>query len=282
MILPPPDPSFAWQTVNRLPALVCTPLAEIAKHFFTTRQWMLGVRPVDEEPAWSQLRVAFAGDVRLVRMRQVHGSTAVVATTAGAIPVADIVIANEPEIAVAVQVADCVPLLLTDRRTGAVAAAHAGWRGLAANVPAAVLSAMHDRYGTHPADVVVAAGPSIGGCCYQVGVDVFDAMRAVAEDQSAMARWFTSEPLHLAGNPPFDGAPSTRTEGRWFFNGWNATRDLLVAAGVPNDAIFQSGLCTASHPDVFCSYRRDGAPAGRLAGVIGRARPALSADATGV
>ncbi len=60
----------------------------------------------------------------------------------------------------------------------------------------------------------------------------------------------------------------TRRADRWFFDGWTAAREQLVEAGVPVAQIFIAGLCTASHPDILCSYRRDGSQAGRLAGAI--------------
>jgi YfiH family protein len=269
MIPPPPDRFFAWQTRAGLPVLVCTPLAEIADHFFTTRSWLLGIRPVDEEQAWGQVDAAMNDEhVTVVRMRQVHGAAVAVADATSAIPVADILLADDPNTAAAVQTADCVPLLIADRRSGAVAAAHAGWRGLAAGVPGIAVAAMRERYGSSPSDLIVAAGPSIGGCCYQVGVDVHDALSARATDDTATLRWFSRVPLEITGNPPFAGAPREPVAGRWFLHGWHVVNDQLVAAGVRRDAIFQSGLCTASHPAVFCSYRRDGGPAGRLAGVI--------------
>ncbi len=61
----------------------------------------------------------------------------------------------------------------------------------------------------------------------------------------------------------------------WFFDGWSATREQLIEAGVPAAQIFGAGLCTASHPDVLCSYRRDGSPSGRIVGAIrcGMRRP---------
>ena len=67
---------------------------------------------------------------------------------------------------------DCLPILVVDRRDGAVAAAHAGWRGLASRVPSSQSSRIADEFGSRPADLIVAIGPSIGACCYEVGGDV--------------------------------------------------------------------------------------------------------------
>jgi YfiH family protein len=274
MILPRPDPAFSWQITTRGPALVCEPLARLAPHFFTSATWWLGARDQrrnDHPDGWEEIRTEIdVAPKHLARMRQVHGSASVVATANGAppLPVADIIVSVDPLMAIAVQAADCVPLLLADRRSGAVAAAHAGWRGLAADVPGIAVDTLRQHYGTKPEDLVVAAGPSIGACCYQVGPDVYDAFARTGAASASMSRWFRQTPATLAGNPPFAGVPASAVRDRWFFDGWAAARDLLVAAGVSPASVHQCGLCTASHPALFCSYRRDGAPAGRMAGEI--------------
>ena len=125
------------------PALVCRPLAPIASHRYTTRHWELGVRAGgDERSAWAALAGALELETaRLVRVHQVHGAAVVVAREGesqhdGA-DEADIIVTGAPGLGLAVQAADCVPLLIADERTAAVAAAHAGWRGMAAGVPSA-------------------------------------------------------------------------------------------------------------------------------------------------
>ena len=76
----------------------------------------------------------------------------------------------------------------------------------------------------------------------------------------------------IVNNPPMRMLPPARRPNHWFFDGWSCVREQLESAGVPGDQIFNADLCTASHEAVFCSYRRDGAIAGRMAGVI-RPRP---------
>ena len=147
-----------------------------------------------------------------------------------------------------------MPLLLADPVSGAVAAAHAGWRGTAANVAATAVGVLAEAFGARAADLVVAHGPSIGACCYEVGQDLVDEFRRAGFD-GAVERWF-----------------SRGADRRLRLDLWLANRDQLIAAGIPARQVHQSALCTASHPGVFASYRRDGAGTGRIAAVIRASR----------
>jgi len=276
IILPAADPSFAWRDRDAGPALVCTALEPVASHFFTTRPWSLGSPHLREDArAWQEIADGFAGDpVRLVRLHQVHGAHAVVADPELAPQDADIVLTDDPSLVVVVQAADCVPMLLADRNSGAVAAAHAGWRGLAAGVPRAAVEAMARTFGTDAGDLIVAMGPSIGACCYEVGVDVRRAFEASGVEHRNLDRWFVPAPRVTTNNPSLPGLSEIRRPGHEFFDGWQSARDQLIAANVNPAQIFSAELCTASHPAVCCSYRRDGSRAGRLAGAIrSRRRP---------
>jgi YfiH family protein len=178
------------------------------------------------------------------------------------------VITANAALAAAVQAADCVPLLIVDQRSGAVAAAHAGWRGMAARVPAAAVDALSREFGSRPADLLAAIGPSIGACCYEVGSQVRDRFAAAGFSDTQLGRWFLDAPAPSERNHSMPGLPPRRREDHWFLDGWTIVRDQLVSAGVPADQTFGADLCTASHADLLCSYRRDGAAAGRIAGVI--------------
>lgn len=290
MILPSPDTSFEWRDTPFGPSLSCVPLAQRATHLFTTRQWALGRSrsTVDDHAAW--LEVASAAGVspdRLVRLRQVHGAAVREArprvafdpAVGGALNVtrdavvdavldeADILISDDPSLALAIQAADCLPLLIADPTTGAVAAAHAGWRGLAARVPQVAVEALVKRYGSQPRHLIAATGPSIGACCYEVGEDVRAALET-AGFGSALGRWFLTAPCPTVSNASMAAVKPTRRTNHWFFDGWSAVAEQLQDAGVRPSHLFSARMCTASHPSTFCSYRRDGAPAGRLAGVI--------------
>lgn len=273
MILPQPSASFQWLRAGAGDALVCPELLRSARHVFTTRPWPLGsVAPGVREQAWTD--VAQALDVaphRLLRLRQVHGAEVVVQKAGHEFDErteADIVVTDDPGIALAVRTADCVPLLVADARSGPVAAAHAGWRGLVLRVPSVTVAALGREFGSRPADLVAAIGPSIGPCCYEIGNDVRSQFKAAGFPPSELTRWFGAEPKASPANPSFAGLSTDRRPGHLFLDIWSVARDQLVAAGVPPHQIHVAELCTASHPTAFCSYRRDGSRAGRLAAAI--------------
>ena len=242
--------------------LHCAPLEPFARHFFTAAS--LRLRENDGE--WDAVASLAGVDRRdLLLLRQVHGATVAVASPEAikswSRPEADAVITDDPSVALVVRVADCAPILLADRRTGAVAAVHAGWRSTMHRVVVAAVRALTDEYGTRPADLMAAIGPSLGTCCGEMGEEVVSAFRAAGHDPAAIDRWFQRSP----GRRPH-------------FDLWRANRDQLEEAGVREagvraDAIHVSGLCTRSYPDTFHSYRAAGPGAGRMAAII-RARAA--------
>ena len=258
MTLPPVPDTFHWTQESWGAALRCRPLERLAPHLFTTRQLALS----STADLTSLADAVSARDV--VMLTQVHGRAVVVIRGGGAVPTgrpeADVLVSDARGIGIAVRAADCVPLLVADRATGAVGAVHAGWRGTAAGAAAAAVEAMGSNFGSHPADLVVAIGPSIGACCYEVGTDVVDAFAAAGHDRHLIDRWFVSKPPARGVFPPPTSPLHLDVAG--------ANRDQLILAGVPADQIFMSALCTAMHLDVLTSYRAEKEKAGRIAGVI--------------
>ena len=256
--LPQPSGQFRWvQAIAGRglpgPALVCDPLFALSRHFFTTRDWSLGRRDQrSPDRGWEEIATGIgAADGRLCRVNQVHGAAVAQARPDRApLEHADVIWTRDAGLAVAVQAADCVPVLLTDPRSGTVAAAHAGWRGLAARVPIEAVAAMVRESGSDPAGMVAAIGPAIGPCCYEVGADVREAFAGAFP--TGHDAWFASRP----------------SAGKYFLDTWASARAQLESAGVPESQIFVAELCTACHPQTFNSYRRDGPPAGRMAAVI--------------
>ena len=242
--------------------LQCGPLAAIAPHFFTTRVLRLRGDSPEADEHWAAVSSTIGVPrEQLRRMRQVHGCTTVAAGSQppAHAPEADGVMTDEHGLALVVQVADCVPLLIADSRTGAIAAVHAGWRGTAANIAAGVVGRLHQQYSCRPEDLVAAIGPSIGACCYQVGFEVREAFLSPST-LSALT------PMNL------DGwfSPDPHRGDRLRFDGGAANRDQLIAAGLNPANVHMAGLCTMTHLSHFYSYRAEGAGTGRLLGVIRR------------
>jgi YfiH family protein len=267
MNLPPVPDSFYWSTEPWGAALRCRPLEDLAPHLFTTRQLSLS-----SDADYHQLAGAVGVD-RVLTLTQIHGAAVVVvrrhAPDPAASPEADALVSNSAEVAIAVRAADCVPMLMADRDSGAVAAVHAGWRGTAARAAVVALNAMEREFGTYPTNVVVAIGPSIGSCCYEVGSDLVDAFAAAGHERYLIDRWFSSPPPAPAFAEGFGGAGSgTVRRPQLRLNVAGANRDQLVLAGVPEGQIYDAGLCTAMHLDVLTSYRAEKENAGRIAGVI--------------
>jgi YfiH family protein len=227
-----------------------------AQHVFTTKQPRL---PPSGNDVWNHLEANFAANAaQFLRIKQVHGrQIRVVRRTelddhaAAARPEADAVISDAPGAVLAVQVADCVPLLVFDSRTGAAGAIHAGWRGTAAGIASATVEALSSQFDCRPRDLIVAVGPSIGTCCYQVGDDVRNAFRKSGATEQQLSQWFVA---NAAGALALDL--------------WAANRDQLVASGVLLEHVHVCGLCTQTHSHLFESYRADGTRAGRMIAAI--------------
>jgi YfiH family protein len=253
-------PQFYWTAEAWGTALRCEPLAAAADHLFTTRQLQLPAG--GDRQGWAPLAEALGVDApHLILVRQVHGNHVLVVREAGdarvtAPPDADAIVTKRRDVALAVRVADCVPLLMADPATGAVAAVHAGWRGTATSAARAAVTAMIRELGVEPASIVAAAGPSIGPCCYRVGSDVREAFEAAGHDRRSIERWF----------PAVDGERRLDL--------WQATLDQLSAAGLARERIHLARLCTACRIDLFYSFRAEGRGTGRLAAAIRGRRPA--------
>lgn len=261
MTLPPIPPTFAWIDAPWGAGLQCRPLAAVAPHLFTTRQLELTAEGYE-------VLAAAVGATRTATVTQVHRADVVVVRRgvqpAAPPPEADALVSDDDETAIAVRAADCVPLLLGDRERGVAAAVHAGWRGTVARVATAALDALAREFGTRPADVIVAIGPAIGACCYEVGPDVVDAFAAARHERHLVDRWFLAAPRDAFASPARGAGLRLDVAG--------ANRDQLVLAGVPDDQIHVAGLCTAMHLDVLTSYRAEREKAGRIAAAIRAAR----------
>jgi YfiH family protein len=253
MTLPQPDASFHWTSEAWGVALRCRALDVVTQHLFTSKQLEL-----PGEAAWrAALSSAGSTPDRLVRVKQVHGNGVRILKRGEAAgqaseerPEGDAIVSNDPGLVLAVMVADCVPILVCDPAMRAAAAIHAGWRGTCARVGSAAIDALCREFGSDPASLIAAIGPSIGPDDYEVGESLIAAFLAAGHARADVDRWFN----HARRKPHLDL--------------WSANRDQLIAAGVKPEHIHLCGLSTASHPDVFDSYRIAGERAGRMAALI--------------
>jgi len=184
---------------------------------------------------------------------------------------------DESGFLLAIQAADCIPVLVADRRRRAVAAFHAGWRGTVKRIVESGVGRMQVAFGSRPSDLVAAIGPGIGACCYAVGEEVLSAF----ESQFIYARElfrevYESDPVRSKYPMLFltQRAPGHSSIGpQLHVDLIEANRRQLLAAGVSPRAIRIVGGCTQCHPELFYSHRGSRGHAGRMMGVIGiRAR----------
>jgi hypothetical protein len=162
-------------------------------------------------------------------------------------PEADAIITSTPGLAVGILTADCVPLLLSDPVAGLVAAVHAGWRGFVAGVIEMTLGVMASTFGTRSKDVLVAIGPHIGPCCYEVSDDLEEEFRKNGIETERVFRE-ESGSLHLDLGAAVSGA--------------------LLGLGIEAEHMSGPGPCTACDEAHFFSYRRDGRTGRQLSFVM--------------
>jgi len=185
----------------------------------------------------------------------------------------DGLITATPGLLLAVQTADCFPVVLVDAKRRAVGIFHAGWRGTVKRIVEKGVGEMRRWLGTSPRDLKAAIGPGVGGCCYQVGQEVreqFESQFPYAADLFQVVN--DSDPVRekypllflTARAPGHSELPK-----RIFLDLVAANRRQLLDAGVPAKNIEISSLCTVCRPDLLFSYRAEKGVTGRQMGVVG-------------
>jgi polyphenol oxidase len=199
-----------------------------------------GFRHAFPERDTTEADVAVAlSSTRIVQVNQVHGARAVEASSES--QDADAVVGRTPGIVIGVRVADCVPILVADEPSGAVAAIHAGWRGIVAGVVDSALALLD------ASSALVAVGPCIGPCCFEVSADVAKQIVDATRDRGVIAR-------HAGSKAYVDLRRAVRAQ--------------LEAAGIVRERIEDVPGCTKHESPRFHSFRRDGKTSGRMLAAI--------------
>ena len=172
---------------------------------------------------------------RLAWVKQIHSDRVLLADQAGALGEGDALISNTPGVTLSVRTADCLPILMADPLNRAVAAVHAGWRGVVQEIVPKTIAEMQRRFGTLPQNLVIAIGPGIGPCCFEVGSEV-------------------AVQFGLTGRVKIDLIETI-------------LRQLRRNGGTMGQ-VATANECTKCHPELYESYRRDKDSAGRMISAI--------------
>ncbi|HEX7962818.1 MAG TPA: peptidoglycan editing factor PgeF [Terriglobales bacterium] len=278
--------------------VLCSPLLESVSglvHGFSTRrgghsqvygddQFNLGFTAADKRDAVQRNRADFlvalgAEGSRLLTLKQIHSDIVQVVTSPEELPsngkslTGDTLVTNLEGVLLAVQTADCVPILVADIKQGVVAAIHAGWRGTAKRIAEKTAGAMRARFGCKPQNLRAAIGPAIRQCCYAVGEEVIEEF----ESQFAYAKKLFSEVydkdpvkkkyplLFMTARAPghSDIGPQIHLDLI------EANRRQLLDAGVAKKNIWAAEECTSCRTDLLFSHRAEDGYTGRLMAAIG-------------
>lgn len=236
---------------------------EWLQHGFTTRMGgvssgvfkslNLGLHTEDQKENVLQNRVRLAEVLDLnagdfICACQVHGKRVAVVGRehrgrgakdySNSLPDTDGLLTGEAEAPLLSFYADCVPIMIVDRKRRAAGMAHAGWKGTLFRIGAELVSTFFCNFGSSTGDLEAWIGPSIGDCCYEVDCQVSDPFRQEFDF--------------------FDDIYQDSSGSRGYLNLKEANRRILLAAGLKEEAIFVSSLCTSCEEELFFSYRRDG------------------------
>jgi YfiH family protein len=200
-------------------------------------------------------------ELPLAILRQVHSDRVIRASRSLVAdpPQGDGWVTGEPDLLLAIQTADCLPVLLVDPEQRVVAAVHAGWRGIVQRIAAKAVRRMQTDFGSHPGNCLAVVGPAIRRCCYEVGNEVVEAFTKEFERSGS---FFSATP----------DTKATRSNSQCVDLA-EACRSQLLDAGMVAEKIFTDGPCTGCEKDRFFSHRADAGKAGRMMAVIGIVEP---------
>jgi purine-nucleoside/S-methyl-5'-thioadenosine phosphorylase / adenosine deaminase len=263
---------FVRHEADGVPYYSCSALEELSflRHGFSTRHGGVSSLPagnlnlshvswdsaqqVDENRGRFMTALGL-GSATLATLSQIHSDRLhIIEEKAGQWnqrPQADALATRLQSVALAVQAADCFPILLVDPTAGAIAGVHAGWRGTLARILSKSVQTMERELDCDPARLMVAIGPGIRRCCFEIGPEVVEAFE----------REFPGAQL---------AEPHPANPGRSLLDLRRAVDVQFAEVGIPQSQVFDLGLCTRCRVDEFFSYRGEGPKSGRLMAVISR------------
>jgi YfiH family protein len=210
----------------------------------------------------------------LATLRQIHSDIIhAITNLPDEPPSGDGLLTNTPGLLLAIQTADCLPVIVVDRKRRAIGVFHAGWRGTAKRIVEKGIGEMHRHFSSRPEDLEAAIGPGVHNCCYTVGEEVREKFESQFAYAAALFREVKeSDPVRekypmlflTARAPGHSNLPV-----KIFLDLVEANRRQLLDAGVPKKNIDASPLCTSCNVDLLFSYRAEKGVTGRLMGVAG-------------
>jgi uncharacterized protein, YfiH family len=199
---------------------------------------------------WDRLATAFAIPMeQFLVVNQVHGDAIFVIKQHGSFFSTrdelnyDAIVTSRANLAICIKTADCAPVFIVDKVKKVIAVVHAGWRSSALGISAKVIKLMQNQYGSLSENILVAIGPSIGCCCYEVDQATADAFR-----QQNNYELFLQQ---------------GKKKDKWMLDLPEANRLQILEAGVPENNIEVSEFCTTCNQDMFFSHRGSGGITGR-------------------
>jgi hypothetical protein len=220
----------------------------------------------------------------LVTLRQIHSSVIhrvssqdVLEHKAAAVLKGDGMMTGEPGVLLGIQTADCIPVLIADRKKRVVAAFHAGWRGTVARIVENGVGRMRVDFNSRPEDLIASIGPGIGQCCYAVGEELREQFESQFSYASTLFREVSdSDPvkekypmLFLTARAPGHAELGSNMH----LDLVEANRRQLLAAGLKKGSIALVSPCTGCHTGQFFSHRAEHGFTGRMMSVVGIALP---------
>ena len=239
----------------------------------------LGFTQKDSRAAVGRNRALFLASVglpdadQLATVRQVHSDVIhCVGAPPEERPVGDGLVTDTPGLAIAVLVADCLPVIVVDPKKRAVGVFHAGWRGTVKRIVEKGVGRMHMHFGSRPGDLRAAIGPGVHNCCYKVGEEVRENFQSQFAYADALFHEIKeSDPvrekyplLFMTMRPPGHSPLPVNI----FLDLVEANRRQLLDCGLKRKNIWASELCTSCNTGLLFSHRAESGDTGRMMGIV--------------